>query len=153
MNTSQLESLQPYLTRIAWTIRSHYPDQVPDDILQEMNLHILERDARDPTFLEQKPGYVTRAAAWHARTWCRDQYSSRFSPLEESAFPIAPRDVDLSLDVRDVMTTLSDKATEIAWLLAAGYKGRDLEAATGMSKQAINYHRQQLKQALAFTMA
>jgi hypothetical protein len=150
-------SLLNYLTRIAHNIvHMHYPEQLADDLLQEMHLYILERTQKDPTFLDQKPGYVSKAAAWHARTWCRDQHADWFRTLEPGAGDwdtCDDPDVGLSIDVRDALSGLGDKAIEVARLLAAGYKGADLEARSGMSKQLISHYRRQLRQALAFAVA
>ena len=60
-------NLQNYLERIAWNIHhKNYPMIDGEDILSQMNLAIIERASADPTFLDQKPGYITKAAAWAA---------------------------------------------------------------------------------------
>ena len=63
--------LQAYLDRIAHNIvRSHYPEQDPDELLSVMNETVCQLAAKDPAFLDQTPGYITRKAAWAARDYC-----------------------------------------------------------------------------------
>jgi len=70
--------LQKYLTYIACRIHQDYADHVStDDVVSAMNAHIVEQANRDPAFLDQTPGYITKAAAWAARDYCRRERHGR----------------------------------------------------------------------------
>lgn len=145
--------LQHYLARIAHSIvLTSYPEQTAEELLQEMNLYILERAEREPAFLKQARGYISRAAAWHARDWCRDQHTDWFRTLDPEAGDWICRDdpdVGLCLDVRAALEGMGETAQEIARLMTIGYRGKDLERATGRSKQNLHYYRKQIKRTLA----
>lgn len=164
MNPSQeitFFELQDYLSRIARKLSHTYEGYESDELLQEMNVHILERAAQDPTFLDQQPGYITRAAAWHVRTWVRDQYDNRRiglnleadedEPSEWMAAPVV--DQDTIIDVQDALASLSGRVAEVAQMLMAGWKATEIASELGCSKATITYYKNQLRAALAPVMA
>jgi len=119
--------LQSYLDRIAHNIvRSYYPEQSTDDLLQQMNLYVAERAAREPAFLDQTPGYITKAAAWAARDYCRrERHGRALQPqlldredddgtIAAECIPAPLADLDLPIDIRAALATLSEKRQRIA---------------------------------------
>ena len=157
--------LQHYLTRIAHNLHHTHWTQVPaDDILSAMNLYIAERAQADPDFLDQAPGYITRAAAWHARHWCRDTFTryhngERISaglPLEtdDDARPAdevyaAPQpDNDLALDVRTALAGLDETSLAVAELKMQGWRRKDIAARLGYSSQALSTYLKRVEAAL-----
>lgn len=152
MNT--VESLQNYLTRIACRLGYTYNWEA-DDILSEMNLFILEEAARNPVFLDQNPGYITRAAAWHAQNYVRSEVSLGTSArttasLDDLAETLADEteDIEFSITVEDILSELGEQAARVARLIAAGFKGQELADRAEMSKQSISYYRGQIRTAL-----
>ena len=144
--------LEQYLIRIAYRLSYNAdPPFDPDDLLQEMHLCILERARRDPTFLEQRPGYISRAAAWAARDWCRRQHREKFDTSDYhnlERIEADHLDVDLSLSVQQALGELGEKARLVASAMMAGYRGPALVERVGMSKQLVYYYRQQIRSAL-----
>jgi DNA-directed RNA polymerase specialized sigma24 family protein len=162
--------LQDYLTRIAHNLHNTHWTQVPaDDILSEMNLFIAEKAQEDPTFLDQTPGYITRAAAWHARHWCRDTFTryhngeriSRSVPIEVNedkeedrrpayeAYAAPEVDSDIAIDVREALTGLDEVSLAVAELKMQGWRRKDIAAKLGYSSQALSTYLRRIEAALA----
>lgn len=159
-------SLQSYLTRIAHNLHRTHWSQVPaDDILQEMNLHIAEQAEADPAFLQQSPGYVTKAAAWHARHWLRDTYTrfhrgqrvSAGLPLEtddedrpaDEIYAATEPDREIAIDVRSALAGLNKMSLRVAMLKMQGLKRAEIAAELGTSSQALTTHLKRIEEALA----
>lgn len=164
MNPSQQEkllSLQGYLDRIAHKLSFTYTGYDPDELLQEMNVSICEQAEKDPDFLNQTDGYITRRAAWHIKTWVRDQYDNRRiglnleadedEPSEWISAPIV--DQDIIIDVQDALASLSGRVAEVAKMLMKGWKATEIAEQMGITKQSVQYYKNQLKAALAPAMA
>jgi DNA-directed RNA polymerase specialized sigma24 family protein len=134
-----LMEMQSYLSRIAGRIHSYYPQIDPQDILQEMNCFILERTQKDPDFIQQQPGYITRAAAWRARDWCRRQNCSRTVgavELLENVLESDQPDLDLGLALRRALATLPETDRQIARMLAQGYERKEIAQRLGYSSSS-----------------
>lgn len=162
----RLISLQPYLKRIAHNLSHKYAGQSADDLLQAMNLAIVERAAKDPTFLDQADGYISQTAGWAARDYCCSHlkgvnhgwHREAFSLDEENPdgfdndelFADEQPDLGLALDIRDIVATLTGKTRKVADLMMQGYTGLELAERAGLkSNQAVNYYRGLIRQALA----
>lgn len=147
---SALIELQPYLARIAGKMHhTYYPTVPADDLLQEMNAAICEQAARDPAFLDQAPGYVTRKAAWAARDYARHATYLDLDggeSLERMAAP-AP-DLDLGIDVRRALGTLDRKRQEIAAMLAGGWKRKEIAARFGVKSPSLSWDLGKIRAAL-----
>lgn len=168
MVTSQqqrLISLQPYLKRIAHNLSYQYAGQSADDLLQAMNLYILESTEKDPSFLDQTDGYISRNAAWAARGYTRSDHKGINHGWHREAFSLdqendngidnAERfadeqpDGDLAMDIRDVLETLTGKTRKVADLMMEGYRGEELAKRAGLrSNQAVYYYRGLIRRAL-----
>lgn len=158
---AKLTDLQPYLTRIAHNIvRTHYPEQDADELLQTMNEAICTKAAADPQFLNQTPGYITRAAAWAARNYCRREcHGHALAPLsldaetEDSAtiaetIPAPLADLDLPLDIARALATLSQKRQQIARMLVAGLKRKEIAAQVGVKSPTLSWDYKQIRATL-----
>lgn len=158
----EIEQLQPYLLRIAHNIvRTHFPGQDAEEILGVMNAAICEQAARDPTYLEQAPGYVTRKAAWAARDFCRREvHREQLVPVRIDAEhadhqPLAERfaapltDLDLSIDIQRALATLSEKRQQIAAMLVAGFKRREIAETFGVTSPTLSWDFAKIRAALA----
>ena len=162
----RISSLQSYLDRIAHNlVRTHYQEQDPDDLLQQMNLYILERVAKEPEFLDKPDGYITKSAAWAARNFCRSDLRGVNHGWHRAAFSLDAEnddgidngevfaeespDTDLAISIREALSALSEKTQLVAKLMLAGYRGIELAKQAGLnSKPAVSYHRRLIKQAL-----
>ena len=156
------ETLQKYLERIAWKLH-HMTGQTIDgeDILSEMNLHICERAAADPTFLDQAPGYISKAAAWHARSWLRRQLhgqglelnildsETEDGQLKSELFAAKSQDNDLTIAVHDTLDTLEGRLRQIGELLMEGYRKSEIADELGMSRANVSYYVRLLRQEFA----
>jgi DNA-directed RNA polymerase specialized sigma24 family protein len=158
--------LQSYLERIAHNlVRNYYPNLDPDDLLSEMNLYILERAARDPSFLEQRPGFVSRAAAWaarnsanpkrHAGNYGRDREAYILDAENDDGtdpaevFAAELTDHDLAIAVREALSSLEGTTRQVAGLLLTGLKGAQAARELGISRQSVQYHKTLVREALA----
>lgn len=159
--------LQDYLTRISHNLHNTHWSQVPaDDILSEMNLYIAEQAEADATFLDQAPGYISKAAAWHARHWCRDQFTRylhgervaaglALQTDDEDSRPAdevyaAPQvDEDIAIDVRAALAGLDEVSFQVAQLKMAGMGRTEIAAELGYSKQALSTYLKRIEAALA----
>ena len=160
-------SLQDYLTRISCNIvRTHWPQADPADILAEMNLAIAEKAEADPAFLEQSPGYVTKAAAWHARHWCRATFTRDHNgervgagiPLEtddkderpaDELYAAPEPDNDLAIDVRAALVGLDKMSLRVATLKMAGWRRCDIAEELNTSSQALSIYLKRIEAVLA----
>ena len=150
-------SLQEYLTRIAHNIvTNYYPQFSPDDVLQEMNTYILERGQKEPEFLNQTPGYITRAAAWRVRDWCRDQQVGRMVDIPEDILTNDSASVDDEIDaariaaaVQTIIAGLAGRDQEIARAMLAGQKRQDIARAYGIKSPTLQGTINRIKAALA----
>jgi DNA-directed RNA polymerase specialized sigma24 family protein len=132
-----LLGLQGYLTRIAGHLASQYGTSA-EELLSQMNLYLAERAHQDPGFLQQAPGYITRAAAWRARDWMRSQRRERctsFDAIEQVLYAPAP-DLDLGLAVRDALAGLCETDRQIAGMLASGYERKEIAQRLGYSSSS-----------------
>jgi len=156
-----LVALQPYLTRIAHNIvRTHYPEQDADELLQTMNEAICERAAQDPTFLDQTPGYITRAAAWAARNYCqRERFGHNLVPQSLDAetgddhtlaetIPAPLADLDLPLDVARALARLSRKRQQIVAMLAQGFQRKEIAERFGVKSPSLTWDLNKIKTVL-----
>jgi len=161
-----LIGLQEYLSRIAHhIIRAHWQEVDPDDLLQEMTLYVAERAQQDPTFLDQAPGYISRAAAWHARHWCRDTFTrvhngrrvSEGVPFETDGVESRPTDEvyespepdnDIAIDVQAALAGLDGVSFRIAQLKMAGMKRKDIATELDTSSQNLSRHLRKIEAAL-----
>lgn len=167
-HAERLEELQDYLTRIAYKLSYQFErgDQDPQDLLQVMNLYIVERAESDPKFLEQTTSYITKKAAWEARNHMRSDLKGVNHGWNRHSFSIDEADGDftdnselfaaempdagIALDIRAALSALSETTQLVASLIVAGFKGDELAEKAGLnSKQAVSYHRRQIKMALA----
>jgi len=160
-------SLQSYLTRIAHNLHRTHWSQVPaDDILQEMNLHIAEQAEADPAFLEQTRGHITKAAAWHARHWCRHTFTRYHNgervgagiPLEtddkderpaDELYAAPEPDNDLAIDVRAALVGLDKMSLRVATLKMAGWRRCDIAEELNTSSQALSIYLKRIEAVLA----
>ena len=155
-------NLQNYLERIAWKIHYRsYPMVDGEDILSQMNLAIIERAESDPTFLDQQPGYITKAAAWAARTWCRRElHGQNLQPnilddetedgqLMAETIAASDTDLDLTISVRDTVASLDDKLQMVAQMLMQGFKKREIAETLGVTPASVSYYVNQLRSAFA----
>ena len=167
LTTSQIStitdpSLQNYLERIAWNIHhKNYPMIDGEDILAQMNLALIERAESDPTFLDQQPGYISRAAAWAARTWCRRElYGQKLQPnilddetedgqLVAEKFAADDQDLDLSVSVRATLERLDDKLQIVAQMLMQGFKKKEIAEALDVTPSSVSYYVNQLRSSFA----
>lgn len=161
-----LIGLQEYLSRIAHhIIRAHWQEVDPDDLLQEMTLYVAERAQQDPTFLDQAPGYISRAAAWHARHWCRDTFTrvhngrrvSEGVPFETDGVESRPTDEvyespepdnDIAIDVQAALAGLDKVSFQVATLKMQGLKRQDIATALGTSSQNLSRYLKRIEAAL-----
>jgi len=167
--TTTIESLQEYLERIAWKLHYQYYQATPaEDILQQMNLFLLERAQEDPTFFDQSPRYISRAAAWAARDWLKPSRKGANYGEDRAAFSLDAEnkdgadpaesiaaetgDNDISIAVRDALDTLTGKARDLAALMLQGMRIGEAAAELGISKQSANYYRKQIIKVLAPVM-
>jgi len=160
-------SLQSYLTRIAHNLhRTHWSQVDPQDILAEMNLHIAEQAEADPAFLEQTRGYITKAATWHARHWCRATFTRHYNGQRVSAnvalemdgddndrptdevYTAPQPDNDIAIDIRTALAGLDGVSFRIAQLKMAGMKRKDIAAELGMSSQGLSWYLRRIEAAL-----
>lgn len=159
-------SLQSYLTRIAHhMVRTHWTQADPDDVLAQMNLHIAEKAEEDPSFLEQSPGYITKAAAWEARHWLRHTFTrylhggrtSAGLPLEtddkderpaDEVYASAAPDSDIAIDVRTALAGLDEVSLQIAQLKMAGMQRKEIAVQLGTSSQNLSRHLHKIEAAL-----
>lgn len=159
-------SLQDYLNRIAHHIvRTDWTQASPDDVLQTMNLYIAERAEQDPTFLQQAPGYITKAAAWEARHWLRDTYTryhrgrriAASVPLEtddedgcpaDEVYAAPEPDRELAVDVREALSGLDKVSREIAQLKLAGWTHREIAQEYGWTAANVSNYVRKIKAAL-----
>lgn len=155
-----IESLQPYLTRIAHNIvRTYHREQDPDDLLQIMNLHIVEAAQADPEFLNQNRSYICKVAAYRARNFCnRESYGERKQPklidrddegLLAERFAAPQVDQDIVLDVRKALQTLSGRTAEIAQLMLDGWRQADIAKHFGITRQSVQPEKKRIEAALA----
>jgi len=152
--------LQEYLDRIAHNIvRSYHPGADPEDLLSVMNTHIVEQAARDPTFLDQKPGYISRSAAWAAYHYCEhEQCGRKLQPQsldrEDDGIPAGERipaplaDLGLPIDIRNALAALSEKRQRIAAMLVAGFQRREIAEAFGVKSPSLSWDFTIIKRAL-----
>jgi DNA-directed RNA polymerase specialized sigma24 family protein len=169
LTNSQKETvvqLQEYLTRIAHNLHNTHWTQVPaDDLLSEMNLYIAERAEAEPEFLTQSRGYVTKAAAWHARQWCRDTFTrchngqrvSQGLPLEtddddqrpaDEVYAMPQPDSDIAIDVQEALAGLDELTRQIAVLKMQGMARVDIAKAVGKSSQSLSRPLHKIEEAL-----
>jgi len=163
----KIVNLQSYAERIAGNLHHTHWRQVPaEDIAQEMLLYIGERAETDPDFLEQTPGYVSRAAAWHARHFCRDHFTrhlhgERISkdvsleteiddelPVDE-VYPAPAPDRDIALDVHEALAGLDEAARRVAEMRLAGWRRCDIAAEMGTSSQNLSQYYRRIEATLA----
>lgn len=150
MSPDRWSHLLAYLRRIAWYLwRAYLPSVDPDDLVQEMALYILERGRRDRAYLAHPDGYLTKSAAWHARSVCRALHDGRMQPLP-AGWPVASPafDADRRVAVAQALRGLSEKDRQVARLISAGYKGRALSARTGLSLASLTRYRARIRRAL-----
>ncbi len=155
---AKILDLESYLVRISHNlVRTHYPEQDPDDLLQVMNLYILERAETEPEFLSQRPGYVSRAAAWAARAYCSPKRTGVNHGADRVAFSLddpndegvenaerfaAPSgDLDIAIAVRDALKDLTGLTAKVASLMLAGLSISEVGRELGLSRQTIHYHK------------
>lgn len=158
--------LQDYLSKISHRIcQTHWPQADPDDVLQEMSLYVAERAQQDPAFLQQAPGYVTKAAAWHARHWLRHTFT-RFHlgqriaagiPLEtdedderpaDEIFASPQLDNDIAIDARTALAGLDEISLAVAELKMAGLQRKEIAEELGFSSQALGTYLKRIEAAL-----
>lgn len=168
MKVEKLLEMQDYLSRIAFSLRCHYADVYSkEDILQEMNTAILERAQEDPTFLDQRPGYISKYAGYIGRDFCKRAFAVKLGwarnewrsldepnrdapPLAEDYAMAAPAgDQDIAIMVRDAISTLTGRAREVATMMLAGYKRVDIAKHFGLSSQSLSKDVNQVKAVLA----
>ena len=158
--------MQDYLVRIAHNIaRNSYQGADPDDLLSEMNVYILERAEREPAFLNQQPGYISRAAGWAARDYCSPKRHAGSYGWDKEAFSLDAENEDgtdpaevfaadltddeLAISVREVLNELNGTARQVAGLMLLGANGAEIARELGTSRQNVSYYRRQIREALA----
>jgi len=163
----KIVDLTDYIDRIAGNLHHTHWQQVPvEDIAQEMVLYIAERVEADPAFLNQSPGYVTKAAAWAARHWCRDRFTrylhgervGKDVSLETEADNELPADEvyaapevdgDIAIDVHEALAGLDEAARRVAEMRLAGWRRCDIAAEMGTSSQNLQQFYRRIETALA----
>ena len=130
-----------------------------------MTLYVAEQAQQDPAFLDQSPGYVTRAAAWHARHWLRHTYTrfhrgervSAGLPLEtdeddsrpaDEVYAAPQQDNDLALDIRTALAGLDEISLKVATLKMQGLKRTEIARELGTSSQNLSRHLRKIEAAL-----
>jgi len=131
-----------------------------------MTLYVAEQAQQDPAFLDQSPGYVTRAAAWHARHWLRHTYTrfhrgervSAGLPLEtdeddsrpaDEVYAAPQQDNDLALDIRTALAGLDEISLKVATLKMQGLKRTEIARELGTSSQNLAQYLRKIEAVLA----
>lgn len=163
---AKFETTQLYLKRIAGhLVRTHYPGQEVDELVQVMNLYILERAQKDATFLDQARGFISRSAGWHARNWCSPERKGANHGNDRMAFSLDHTDVDgrdmrevlgddepdhdLVIAVRQVLAGLDGLTAQIATMMLTGFRVNEIAETLGVTRQTISAHKRRLRSALA----
>ena len=63
----RIEGLAPRLQKKAAYLQHMSPSQTSDDLYQEMVMALLDRMSKEPSFVNQKDGYLLQYADWVAR--------------------------------------------------------------------------------------
>ena len=63
----RIEGLAPQLQKKAAYLQHMSPSQTADDLYQEMVTALLDRMSKEPSFVDQKDGYLLQYADWAAR--------------------------------------------------------------------------------------
>ena len=159
---AQIQSMQPYLGRIAGSLARSYSHNLDrEDLLSQMNLSIVEQAERDPDFLNQTPGYVSRRAGWAARDYAkRELRGQNLTPTSLDAetqdgqllgetFSTAEQDLDLVLSVRETLNGLSGRTAQVARMLLEGWKRKDIASHFGIRSQSLSPELARIREALA----
>jgi DNA-directed RNA polymerase specialized sigma24 family protein len=148
-----IESLQPRIRTVACRLAQDYQVESCEEWQQIMSLAILERDATDKRFLRQRSAYIISYAAWRARDWYRATFAARKLGLDNAPYSLdaeAPNgmtlaeaiagdepDLELAVDVKTAIGTLTGRARQVAELLLAGLQRAEIAKAFGIRSQSL----------------
>jgi len=128
-----------------------------------MNLFLAEQAETNPSFLDQKPGYISKKAAWVATDWARTR--ARHSNYHESMdvetsddtvtaeyraeLGEEMPDVPTVVAVREALAGLDERAQDIAGMMLQGYKRKEIADELGIRSQSLSGPLARIKEALA----
>lgn len=165
MNTAAVISeISPKLTKMAAAYsQSTYESQ--DDLYQSMIVHLLERQAADATFFEQKESYIIDAGrkgvCWAAlrKAQTRDKYfyevpdtadefEDDYFDMFQSDEPnpeIACENLEDAIRLADIIRDeLSGREREVLSLVVAGTKTGTIAAKLGVSAAAVSVYKSRI---------
>lgn len=131
------------------------------DLEGEMWLYLVDRAAREPSFLDQTDAYIAQACEWRARDYARrERHGLKLIPLSLDDSPEDPMclldvigtedpPISLSIDVAQALDNLGDVARRVAVMIAAGWRNVDIAQELGVRPATVFYYRGQIRQALA----
>ena len=141
------------------------------DVQQTMALHLIEKATADPTFADQRLGYLVKAAAWNARHYHRDgRVYDRYVECEpmivdedghvisglDEMWPapgLSPEQAVIQseelAELSRQLSRLPAKQRQVALLLAAGYSPSEIADELRMSRSSVAHLAKRMRQALS----
>lgn len=158
----RLTDLTPRMLAYARTIQS--PELDADDLYQEMALAIVERDQRDPAFLDQQDAYLTQYGTWQAKHAAEKSYSyhGHVTQLEDAAGmycllgddpdadPVQAAETAETIDeLLEMVQALDPKNQQVVRLLYCGYSESEIARELHISRPAVSQRKRTIARALA----
>lgn len=165
MNTAAvISTISPKLTKMA-AAYSHSTYESQDDLYQSMVVHLLERQAENPTFFEQKESYILDAGrkgvCWAAlrKAQTRDKYFTEVpdtaDEFEDDYFDtflsdepnpeVACENLEDAIRLAGIIRDdLSGREREVLSLVVAGNKTSTIAAKLGVSSAAVSVYKSRI---------